>query len=291
VSVVICCRDRAELLAAALPQVLDALRPQDELVVVDSASRDGSVAQAADRVGVRALRCPKPGLSRARNLGWQSTDRPLVLFTDDDCRPQPGWVQAAVAAFADPAVGLLWGRVDGDGAQGVQLSVTTDSDPETYDGSGDLSATGHGASLAVRRAALERVGGFDPVLGAGGELGSGEDKDLLWRVVRAGWVARSAPGMAVTHVTWRGDADALRTLYRYGVGAGAVAVKRRRLAGERGLLQGELWRHGLLPAARRVRHGELTSAAGALLRAAGVVAGGWQARRRPMVDGRLVERE
>jgi glycosyltransferase involved in cell wall biosynthesis len=290
VSVVVCCRDRAELLADALPHVLAALRPQDQLVVVDSASRDSSVLEVAGQAGVRVVRCPQPGVSRARNTGWQSTDRPLVLFTDDDCRPQPGWVQAAVEAFADPAVGLVWGRVDSDGAEGVKLSVTTEDDPEVYDGSGDLSATGHGASMAVRRAALERVGGFDSVLGAGGTLSSGEDKDLVWRVVHAGWLARSAPRMAVTHVTWRGDGEALRTLYRYGIGAGAVATKRRRIADERGLVLGELWRHGLLPAARRARHGELTSGAGALLRAAGVVVGARQARRRPMVDGHLVER-
>ncbi|MCW2779326.1 MAG: glycosyltransferase family 2 protein, partial [Frankiales bacterium] len=256
-----CCRDRAGLLAEALPAVRAGLLPQDELVVVDSGSRDDAVRQVAEAAGARLVRCDLPGLSRARNAGWRAASAPLVLFTDDDCRPLPGWVDAAVAALSAPGVGLVWGHVLADADGGVALSVSTDDGPASYDGTGDLSATGHGAAMAFRRSVLEQLGGFDVALGAGGRYPAGEDKDAFWRAVRAGWQVRSAPGMAVTHVTWRPTTEALRTMYRYGVGAGAVSAKRGRLAGERGLVRGEVWRHGLLPAARSLRDGALPTAA------------------------------
>lgn len=286
---VLCSRDRSALLAEALPSVLAAIRPGDEVVVVDSASRDGSVGTVAESAGVRLLRCDRPGLSRARNLGWRATDRPLVLFTDDDCRPLPGWMEAAAAAFADPAVGAVWGRVLDDGRSGIPLSVSEADGPARYDGRGDLSSIGHGACMAFRRATLEDIGGFDELLGVGALLGSGEDKDAFWRAARAGWSCRSAPGVAVTHVGWRDDAAARRVLYRYGVGAGALAVKRRRLSRERSLVLAELWRHGLVPAARRARHRRYAVSAGALVRAAGVLSGARQGRRLPLDDGRFRE--
>lgn len=287
---ILCSRDRADLLAEALPHVLAAVRATDEVVVVDSASLDAGVGQVAEAAGVRLLRCEEPGLSRARNLGWRSTDRPLLLFTDDDCRPLPGWAAAAAAAFADPHVGAVWGRVGAGGQGGIPLSVSEADGPTTYDGTGDLSAIGHGACMAFRRRALQDVGGFDDLLGVGGLLGSGEDKDAFWRVVRAGWATRSAPDLAVTHVGWRDDGAARRVLYRYGVGAGAVAVKRRRLAGERSLVLAELWRHGLVPAARRARHGRYAAAVGALVRAVGVLDGVRQARRLDLCGGRFEAR-
>lgn len=287
-SVVICSRDRAELLAGALPAVLAATRSGDEVVVVDSASAGDDVADVGRQAGVQVLRCPRPGLSRARNAGWHAARHRVLVFTDDDCRPVPGFAAAAARALSNPAVGAVWGRVLSDGGEGLALSVTQDDQPRSYDGTGDLSATGHGAAMAFRREALEAIGGFDEALGAGGRYGSAEDKDAFWRVVQAGWQVREASDMAVTHVTWRGAHDSLRVMYRYGVGAGALAAKRRRMAGERQVAQ-EVWRHGLLPAARWGRRGRFLDGAGAAVRAAGVVSGALRAGRSPLVDGRLVD--
>lgn len=288
-SVVICCRDRAMLLATALPAVQSAMRPQDELVVVDSASRTSDVRDVAEAAGARIVRCERPGLGRARNAGWTATDRDVVLFTDDDCRPSPVWVDAGVRALAAPRVGVAWGRVDADVPAAVELSILDEHGPTEGSLDGDLSALGHGANMAFRREVLEQLGGFDPLLGAGGRFPAGEDKDAFWRAMRAGWRAVFAPDLQVTHVTWRGDVEAVRVMFRYGVGAGAVVAKRRRLAAERGLAAQEVWRHGLLPAARAARRGRWGACAGALARSAGVVEGAVRARRLPLADGRLVD--
>ena len=69
VSVVVCSRDRPQHLAACLEALLTAIRPQDEVIVVDSASRDARTRRAAFDHGVRVVRCERPGLSHARNAG------------------------------------------------------------------------------------------------------------------------------------------------------------------------------------------------------------------------------
>src|SRR5438105_13909548 len=83
VACVIASRDRPEHLAVALESVLQARRPGDEVVVVDSASRDDATLAVAEAAGVRCVRCELPGVARARNAGFSATTAPVVAFTDD----------------------------------------------------------------------------------------------------------------------------------------------------------------------------------------------------------------
>src|SRR5690242_7103115 len=84
-TVVVPTRDRPSQLAACLDSLRSALREGDELVVVDSASRDAAaVAAVARSAGARLVRCELPGVNRARNSGWRAGSRDVVLFTDDD---------------------------------------------------------------------------------------------------------------------------------------------------------------------------------------------------------------
>ncbi len=285
---VVCSRDRAALLAEALPAICAQLRPGDDVVVVDSASHDAGVRRVADLAGVRCLRVEEPGLSRARNVGWRATTAEVVLFTDDDCRPLPGWRDAATAALAGVGVGAVWGAVLADRSSPVPLSVGLEDLAELTAGS-DLSQAGHGASMAFRRASLERIGGFDRWLGAGARWRAAEDKDAFDRVRRAGLRVCAAPAMAVTHVVHRDDRAAQRVMYGYGIGTGAL-LRKRIAYGETYWrpLGAELWRHGLLPALRWTRERRFAAALGALIKALGVIRGAWQTRGWPVEDGHLV---
>jgi glycosyltransferase involved in cell wall biosynthesis len=282
--VVVCTRDRVELLRQALPRIVAVLRPQDELVVVDSASVDAGVSVVAVEAGARVLRADRPGLGRARNVGWRAATRPVIAFTDDDCRPDPGWTAYVEDAFADPVVGFAYGQVlQGDGG-GEPLSVTVSDTPRLVRPGEDAHGLGHGANLACRRSALEQVGGFDDELGAGGRFPAAEDSDVARRLLQAGWSGVFAPRSVVRHDTWRDRAAALRTIYRYGVGAGAAAGKAARLGDGGRSLRREIWDEGLRMSARDLRNGYQFGAVACLLRAGGVAVGALRGRRLP-VDG------
>lgn len=289
-SVIVCTRDRTALLAGALPAVAGALRPGDELIVVDSASTGHDVRPMVERAGGRYLRVDEPGLSRARNAGWRAATHAVLLCTDDDCLPLPGWRDAAVRALAADRVGAVWGSVVADRDSGVPLSVGLSSLVELRADS-DLSMAGHGACMGFRREALEAVGGFDVLLGAGGRFRAGEDKDAFDRLRRRGWRVVAAPDMAVTHVVHREDRQARRVMHGYGIGAGVIVRKRSR-AGDGGgrLLVTELWVHGLLSAAYYAKHGQLAAASAALARASGVLRGWAAVRGWPVVAGHLQDR-
>jgi GT2 family glycosyltransferase len=266
------------LLAEALASIEKTLRPIDQLLVVDSASVSPEVALTAERLGARVLRADQPGASIARNLGWRATDSPIVAFTDDDCRPAAGWLDALTAAFLDPAIGFVYGAVSPLG-DGVPLSVTTATDPRVLT-AGDvraIDAFGHGANLAVRHLALQSVGGWEPRLGAGTKLRGGEDADLALRLLRAGWSGVFEPSARVAHATWRDRRRSLPAVWGYGVGAGAVAVRSHRVDRDWWLLRHEVGRRGVGQAWRDVRSGYQYGAVAGLIRTAGVLVGATRA--------------
>jgi GT2 family glycosyltransferase len=288
VAVVVATRDRPALLATCLDAVARAVRPSDHVVVADSASRDPAVGEVATDAGATVVRCPRPGASRARNAGAGASDQPLLAFTDDDCEPQAGWAGAIAAAFEDPLVGFVTGAVvAGDDAR-VPVAVETGDFPRRFAGPADPIFVGHGANLAVRRAAFESVGGFDEVLGAGAPLHGAEDHDLVWRILAAGWHGRYVPAATVVHRQWRGTAESLRLQFRYGVGSGAFALKAVRTDGATGwgLLGRRLAAEGVVRAWRDLRAGYESGAAGTALRVAGVVAGAARGAVIPVEAGR-----
>ena len=85
VSVVIPTFNRAHLVGRAVASVLAAMRPGDELIVVDDGSIDGTEAALAsfgDRL--RYVRTAHRGAGAARNRGVQESRWPLVAFLDSD---------------------------------------------------------------------------------------------------------------------------------------------------------------------------------------------------------------
>ncbi|HEX4868975.1 MAG TPA: glycosyltransferase [Acidimicrobiales bacterium] len=278
-TVVLCTRDRAGLLGDALDAIATAVRPGDEVLVIDSASRDSDATEPARHRDVPVLRAERPGLSVARNVGLGAATTPVVAFTDDDCRPRAGWAAALAGGFVDPAVGFVTGFVEADRQGRMAVSCMVDGQAHRYRLGDDPFHLGVGANMAVRTTAAVAVGGFDERLGAGAPLRAGEDVDLWWRLLHAGWEGRYAPDAQVTHVQWRSDGQALRLSYGYGLGAGALAAKaiRAHQPGGWGLLRQRLWTDGLRRAAADLADGYQTGAAACLLQAAGSAIGATRA--------------
>ncbi len=290
VAVIVCTRDRPALLEQALSRLVAGLRPEDQLVVVDSASKDPSVRRIAESFASSVVRCSAPGLARARNAGVAASDRPLLAFTDDDCVAAPDWTNMVSARLcADPTLGFVSGRVEADRAVGVPVSVLGGAVAKVVSSPQYLEGIGHGANMAFRRAALDDIGGFDELLGAGGRFPAAEDADAFWRVLRAGWRGLFEPQSVVIHVQWRSRSDKLRLQYRYGRGDGAFVAKARSLDADE-------WRPWLrsrlgpsLPGRvlRSLRRGHAGAAAVDVVRAAGFVSGFLAGARLPVRDGRF----
>ncbi len=161
---------------------LDALAAQTlersrfEVIVVRD--EDAPPPAIPDGLDVRFITQPAPGPAMRRNRGWQEARGALIAFTDDDCRPAPGWL----AALADANTQLT-----GDD---VVLEGRTEPDPDEahlYHGlARSMEVYGPNrwyptCNLAMPRALIERLGGFDEALAFWGE-----DTDLGLRAEGVG---------------------------------------------------------------------------------------------------------
>jgi glycosyltransferase involved in cell wall biosynthesis len=277
--VIVPTRDRPDQLARCVTSVRASLRDGDELVVVDSAStRRDEVAAVASRYADVVLRAERPGVDRARNLGWRGAMHEIVLFTDDDVTVDPGWAAAfAAAAERHREAGFFTGRIDVPPGQPFprrEIALKRETEPQVYDRRSVVNL-GHGASMASRRAVLAQVGGWDEALGAGGHFRSAPEVDLFDRILAAGWVGRYEPAALAFHEQWRDMDEVVRLDYGYGVGNGARIAKL--LRSDRGrarqVAANAFWHWGLSTAVKQWRAGDRRLAKATTYRVAGNAVG------------------
>lgn len=160
-----------------------------EVLIVDDCSGDNTtevLEAAAARVPYR-LRPLKTDINRgpgpARNVGLMAARAPILAFTDDDCVPEPDWLESGYKLMhADPRLGVLQGRTwEPDGLD--NSAVHRWSHRQRITGP---TPWFEACNIFYRRAALEDAGGF----GADWTVWGGwyaEDTKAGWGALEAGW--------------------------------------------------------------------------------------------------------
>jgi GT2 family glycosyltransferase len=213
-SIVVPTRDRAGYLDVALrsfmPQASDA--GAEVIVVVDGHDPESVVVAQRRKAHVIAHAEPR-GPNAARNTGWQAASGELVIFVDDDVEAPRTWLPSLLAAAAatperDVFAGPIRAAIEGGGPR----SCGRDSPPITTldHGAADVDVpVGWSANLAIRRAALETIGGFDESI----PVGAGDEEEWQERYRSTGGRVRYVAAAGLEHR--RAGADAtLRALAR-----------------------------------------------------------------------------
>jgi hypothetical protein len=180
-----------------LARVLARLRVPDVEVLVVADARAGDVPAAT-------LRAADPGAAGARNAGWRAATAPVVLFLDDDVLPAPDMAARHLAAHdrePDERVAVLGHVRWADALRKTPLMEWLD-DGVQFD-YGRIEGTDAGwwhfytANVSVKRALLQRGGGFDAQRFPFGH----EDLDLGYRLSQHGLRLRYEPGARAEHLS------------------------------------------------------------------------------------------
>lgn len=155
--------------------------PGTEIVLVDSASTDGT-AEIAAEYPIRVVRLRGDqhlGPAAGRYVGFSQVSGEFVLFLDGDTELYPGWLMEAITTIsARPEVGAVAGR-----EISLPLDAVDVDKPPTQVGPCLWREAPHGGGKAMyRRAALDEVGTFHPF------LHSDEEPELCIRLRTAGYV-------------------------------------------------------------------------------------------------------
>jgi glycosyltransferase involved in cell wall biosynthesis len=213
IAVVVPTRNRADYLGVTLESILSQrLGRSYEVLVVDDGS-DDATAGLVDRLGVDLERHERPrGPNAARNTGIAATTAPLVALVDDDVRAPQGWLSALVAGaerhrWADALGGPIRAALEGPAPRscGRESAPITTLDLGPQDRETEFVWS---ANMVVRRAAVQRVGGFDEEVPIYGD----EEEWLMRLHADGGRVAYVAD--AVIEHRRAGDDARLRALAR-----------------------------------------------------------------------------
>lgn len=221
---------------AALQKLLDSIVAGDaaervEFVLVDqsvdrgcTAVLDGHPLRAQSRAATSGR-----GVSVGRNAGLALATAPVVAFPDDNCWYPPETFGLVLT--------LLDERPDLAGVSGMQ--VTADRNPSmlrwlpqsTLITRTNFMRTSIASTMFIRRRALPSAAPFDEGMGTGspGICGSGEESDLLLRILFAGYQILYRPDI---HVHQDDPRDAItdafvEKMFKYGVGNGNLWRRHR----------------------------------------------------------------
>lgn len=164
----------------------------DEIIFVDDGSTDDTREIVAE-FPVRLIPGEGRGPGAARNLGWRSAKGDLVWFVDSDCVSERDALALLLPHMDDPKVGGIsgsYGNMVPDSLLGCLIHEEIIQRHLTMPQRVDFLAT---FNVLYRREALEKVDGFDE------RFLKGQDAELSWRVLAAGYELRFEFNSRVKH--------------------------------------------------------------------------------------------
>jgi glycosyltransferase involved in cell wall biosynthesis len=199
VSLLIPSYNQAGHIRQVVEAALNQTHPPDEIVVVDDASTDESV-EILRHLPVKLI-CHEVnrGPAIARNTALQSGSGDIVIYIDADAYADQQMIEAILQAYHWPSKV----PVGGVGGRAVEVNVNS-----IYDRWRTLHARQSyglaprenvqylfGLCMSYKREALVKVGGFDPFF----PINAGEDLDIGYRLLNAGYRLRYTPDAFVYH--------------------------------------------------------------------------------------------
>jgi GT2 family glycosyltransferase len=218
-SIIVCTVDRLADLGACLQSLRPFRTAVREIIVVNNGPHLAAVEGIARSHDSRVVSEHQRGVSRARNAGIRAATGNILAFLDDDSVADPDWLPLLLAPFRDPrvltVVGSIFAQTFADPVSQAFDYLHRARFPEsqlTLDGNAEKSpfpmrsALLGNANMAIRREVFDRFGYFDTRLGRGTRIGSGEEPDLLLRVLLGGAMIVAEPAARILHrhaTDWR----------------------------------------------------------------------------------------
>jgi GT2 family glycosyltransferase len=211
-TIIIPTKDRREILSELLDSIkrLAAVnRILPEIIVADNNSRDGTyeyLMTTARRfpTRMRCLRVLRPGKSAAINHAVGISRGNVLAFLDNDVVVDAAWLTSVEKYFQTCKHEVAQGAVrlqspDGDDPEVQRLNQRYRTIPIIdYKSSFKVVRSLNGSNFFARRAAFDRIGGFDERLGPGAS-GTSEDVEFAERSARCGIGIGFVPNAVVYH--------------------------------------------------------------------------------------------
>jgi glycosyltransferase involved in cell wall biosynthesis len=204
ITVVVPVRDASRFLQRTVPSIIEAATKAEavELVYVDGGSTDGSLEYLRSIRRLKVLQRDGASIGARRNFGASMGSGNYLSFLDADCTISADYFAEALTVL----------RSTGAEATGCETEIP--AEPHWIEATWhDLHYVGrdrdvayiNSANFFISRVAFEDVGGFRE------DLPTGEDSELGYRLLRAGYRIHESPRVGAVHL---GNPKSVREFYR-----------------------------------------------------------------------------
>jgi glycosyltransferase involved in cell wall biosynthesis len=223
ISVIVCCYNASGSIESCLSSLECLDYPDVEVLVVDDGSTDGTLGLARS-YPFRVLALAHEGLGAARNSGVAHATGEIVAFLDADAMCHPEWAYHLALSMQEDHVAATGGpNLPVRGAGLVERAVSrAPGGPLHVLLTDDSAEHVPGCNLAVRKDALEEVGGFDPI-----HTAAGDDVDVCWKLLDRGYHISFSAAAQVRHHRRDTVAGYLRQQLTYGKAERVVSGRHR----------------------------------------------------------------
>jgi GT2 family glycosyltransferase len=219
VSIIIPTRDRPGALVECLRALANSFPSDAETIVVSDnglVPLENYVGPFVEPLRLRCVTGRGRGPAAARNCGLVVAAGDVVCFTDDDCTPRFGWVDALRSGVSGSPPRAAGGTT----VNGLALNPYADAAQLVLDlierhnlETGTSVRFVPSNNIAFPTAVLRRVGGFDE------SFRTAEDRELCRRWLRAGFALHRIPEAIVEHRSDLNLRSFIRQFFTYGQGA------------------------------------------------------------------------
>ena len=222
-SIIIPTYNRSERLQQCLESLTRLTYPSDrfEVIVVDDGSQvsmKSVVVNFESQISLRLIRQSNGGPASARNMGASVAQGNYLVFTDDDCQPNPDWLDALAAATAAAPNTLIGGQTINalsDNLYSTASQLLIDYIYDYYNQTkGDASFFASN-NFGMPKGLYQQLGGFDTSF----PLAAGEDREFCDRWQHHGYSMHYAAEMQIKHFHQLTFVSFWRQHFNYGRGA------------------------------------------------------------------------
>ncbi len=230
VAVIIATHNRPRQLADCLTSLANQNLPKEdfEVVVVDDGSQpklDRSSLYSGKGLDLKLIYQSNKGPAEARNAGARSSAGKYLLFTDDDCAPEPDWAQKVVEQLDQTPHQAVGGKTinalkENPFAEASQMLVTYLY--SYYNENGSKPRFFASNNLGLSKKDFFEVGGFSTNFTSH----YSEDRDFCDKWNRSNREMKYLPDAIVAHRHQMGFGSFWRQHFRYGKGARQYHLER-----------------------------------------------------------------
>lgn len=210
ITVILVTRNRPLQIIDCVRSILKSSFQDYQILIADQSTNNRTVEiiKSLHSSKIEIVRMKKKGKAKGLNILIKKSNSNILAFTDDDCIVSKNWLHQIIKTYNEfPHLAGIFGNV----YPYKPKNHPTEICPATFKTKKMQTHTfekfhyyhvGLGNNMSIKKSILEKVGNFQEWLGPGAIATNGEESELIFKILKQGFILATNPKILVFHNRW-----------------------------------------------------------------------------------------